>query len=181
MTALVALAGMLIALLSPAHHLAPASALVDPVDVTVASARHSTVLGRHFTFVSRFANPGPAPTDPLIAHLNVASLTSDVYVDPEDWSSQRTVEVPPLRPGSATSLSWDLQAVNAGRFAVYVVVLPKGSLAGGIPLVVSSPMQVDVAGRRTLNLGGTLPVVVAIPAALGLLALSVRRRMRRTD
>ena len=184
-TALHMLRGMLLALLAPVPLAAPADddapAPPRPVAVTIDQGRHSTVIGNRFTFVSRIANPGGAPTDELIAHLNVASLTTDVYVDPEDWSSERTVELPRLRPGGTRSLSWDLQAVNAGRFAVYVVVLPKDPAAAGkTPLVVSPPMQVDVAGRRTLNVGGALPVVVATPVLLGLLAVNARRRVRRT-
>ena len=185
MVAVFALAGMLIALLAPVARATPAAAAAaaaEPVAVTVAPSRHSTVIGNRFTFRSQLTNPGPEPTGQLIAHLNVASLTSDVYVDPEDWSAERTLEVPPLRRGGTTSLTWDLQAVNAGRFAVYVVVLPGSALgAGGDRLVVSPAMQVDVAGRRTLNDGGALPVVLAVPVALGLLAMSARRRVRRSS
>jgi len=192
MIAVLVLAGTLIVLAAPAHPaaarpavaapvaVAASVAVTAPVAVTVAPSRHSTVIGARFTFRSQLTNPGSAPTGQLIAHLNVASLTSDVYVDPEDWSSQRTLEVPPLRVGGTTLLSWDLQAVNAGRFAVYVVVLPVSG-AGGDRLVVSPPMRVDVAGRRTLDVGGALPVVLAIPVALGLLAVVARRRVRRSS
>lgn len=185
MTALLVLGGALLSLLVPAFGAgqgAPAPTLVGPVTVTVDQDRHSTVIGNRFTFRSRLANPGAAPTGPLIAHLNVASLTSDVYVDPEDWSSQRTLEVPPLQPGAGTTLSWALQAVNAGSFAVYVVVLPGGrASAGADALVVSPPLHLDVAGRRTLNAEGALPVVLGVPVVLGLLAVGARRRFRRTS
>jgi hypothetical protein len=150
------------------------------VEVMFEQSRHNAVLGDRFTFRSRVANLASAPTDPLIAHLNVASLTSDVYVDPEDWSSNRTLEVAPLGPRSSTSLSWDIQAVNAGSFAVYVVLLPgaDGS-AGTAPLVASSPVHVRVAGRRTLNAAGSLPVVVVVPVLLGLATVTARYRIRR--
>jgi hypothetical protein len=182
MAAPLVLAGMLLLLLAPPR---PAAAPAAPspgggVTVTIERVRHSTVIGSRFSFESRLANPGNRPTAELIAHLNVASLTSDVYVDPEDWSAERTIQVPPLPPGGATSLAWDLQAVNAGRFAVYVVVLPREVPAGRPDaLAVSPPMHVEVAGRRTLNVGGALPVVISIPVALGLLAVSVRRRGHR--
>ncbi len=43
---------------------------------------------------------------------------------------------------------WEIQAVNAGSFAVYVV-LPRGDgSAGTEPLVASPPVHVRVAGRR---------------------------------
>jgi hypothetical protein len=185
MVAVLALAGMLIALLAPVYRTTPAAAAptaAGSVAVKVAPSRHSTVIGNRFTFRSQLVNPGPKATGRLIAHLNVASLTNDVYVDPEDWSAERTLEVPPLTRGGMTSLTWDLQAVNAGRFAVYVVVLPASVLGtAGDQLVVSPAMQVDVAGRRTLNVGGALPVVLAVPIALALLALGVRRRIRRSS
>jgi hypothetical protein len=148
--------------------------------VTCDQSRLRTLLGDRFTFRSRIANSGAASSDRLLAHLNVVSLTSDVYVDPEDWSSSRTREVPPLGPGGSTSLSWHLQAVNAGSFSVYVVLLPNGAASAGTgPLVVSPPVHVSVAGRRTLTAGGALPVVVAVPVLLGLLAAAARRRVRR--
>lgn len=188
MTALLVLGRVLLSLLVPAYGGGQAGAaptLVAPVTVTVDQDRHSTVIGNRFTLRSRVTNPGAAPTGPLLAHLNVASVTNDVYVDPEDWSSERTLEVPPLQPGAGTTLSWDLQAVNAGSFAVYVVVLPGGGASAGAgagagALVVSPAMHLDVAGRRTLNAEGALPVVLGVPIVLGVLAVGARRRVRRT-
>ena len=153
----------------------------EAVSVELSETAATAGPGEKVSFESTVRNTGDRPLPELIAHLNILSSDPDVYVDPEDWSSERTVELPRLRPGGTRSLSWDLQAVNAGRFAVYVVVLPKDPAAAGkTPLVVSPPMQVDVAGRRTLNVGGALPVVVATPVLLGLLAVNARRRVRRT-
>jgi len=133
------------------------------------------------TVRAQFTNSGTAPTDRLVADLNVASLTG-VYVDLEDWSASRTHELAPLAPGRSTTLSWDVQAVNAGSFDVYVVVLPNGpSTAGTGPLVVSPPLHVTVTGRRTLNAGGALPVVIVMPVLLGLVAAATRIRIRQPD
>ena len=185
MTALLVLGAALISLLGSASGSGPAAAvpaLVEQVAVTIDQDRHSVVVGNRFSFRSRLSNPGPAPTGALIAHLDVTSLTRDVYVDPEDWSAERTLQVPPLQPGASTTLSWDLQAVNAGTFAVYVVVLPDASASTGADaLVVSPPVHLDVAGRRTLNAEGALPVVLGIPVLLGLLVVRARRRLRRTS
>jgi hypothetical protein len=173
------LAGIVAALSVPAIP-APAAAAV-PVEVTVDRASHAAVLGDRFTVRARIANHGNATTDPLIADLNVTSVTTAVYVDLEDWSASRTHELPPLEPGTSTALSFELQAVNAGRFNVYVVVLPNGaSSAGTGPLSVSPPLLVTVAGRRTLSAGGALPVAVAVPALLGVALAVVRIRLRRT-
>jgi hypothetical protein len=169
----VLLAGVVLALTIPAVPTAAAAAA--PVEVTFDRVNQATVLGDQFTVQSRIANHGTATTEPLIASLNVTSMTTDVYVDPEDWSDSRTHELPPLKPGTATTLSFELHAVNAGRLSVYVVVLPNGaSSAGTGTLAVSPPLHVTVAGRRTLSAGGAFPVVVTVPVLLGL-ALAVAR------
>jgi hypothetical protein len=171
------LAGIVLALTMPAIP-TPASAAV-PVEVTCDRVSQATALGNRFTVQVRIANVGTATTDPLIADLNVASVTTDVYVDLEDWSAGRTHELPPLEPGASTSLTYELQAVNPGRFNVYVVVLPNGASAGTGPLAVSLPVHVTVADRKTLSAGGALPVAVAMPVLLGLALALARIRVRR--
>lgn len=173
--ALLALSG-LSGLSGPA---AAAAAPAGSVAVTLDQSRHDTVLGDRITFVSHLTNRDETPTGELVAHLDVTSLTSEVYVDPEDWSAERTVELSPLAGGDSVDLPWRLQAVNAGSFALYVVVLPKDPAAlGRDRLVVSSPLQIEVTGRRTLDVGGALPVVVATPVVLGVLMIATRRRLR---
>jgi hypothetical protein len=172
------LAGIVLALSIPA--IPTPAAAAAPVEVTFDRAGQATALGDRFTVRARIANVGAATTDPLIADLNVTSVTTAVYVDLEDWSADRTHELPPLKPGTSTALSFELQAVNAGRFNVYVVVLPNGaSSAGTGPLAVSPPVHVTVAGRKTLSAGGALPVAVAVPALLGLALAVARIRLRR--
>jgi hypothetical protein len=138
----------------------------------------STVLGDDFTIRSEITNSGATPTAPLVAHLNVVSLTGRPYVDPEDWSSSRTRAVGPLGAGGRTGLSWTVQAVSAGDVEIYVVVLPARGPSAATPLLVSPPVHVSVAGRRTLSGGGSLPVVIAVPAVLGLVATGIRLRLR---
>jgi hypothetical protein len=97
----------------------------------------------------------------------------------EDWSASRTHELPPLKPGASTVLSYELQAVNAGRFNVYVAVFPTGASGGTGPLAVSPPVHVTVAGRRTLSTGGVAPVAIAVLVLLGLALAVARIRLRR--
>lgn len=149
------------------------------IKVTVDQTRMTAVIGDRIVIGAHVANSGTVPTDPLIAHLNVASLTG-TYVDLEDWTASPTLPVAPLDAGSTTTLSWDIQAVNAGSFDVYVVLLPDGAISAGTgPLVASSPVHVTVAGQKTLNAGGSLPVVIAVPLLLGCAAATVRWRLRR--
>jgi hypothetical protein len=151
------------------------------VDATFDRLRISTALGDRFTVRSRITNTGPTTAAGLIAHLNIVSLSSDVYVDPEDWSASRTQELPSLEPGASTTPFWTIQAVNAGRFDVYVVLLPGGSASAADRPAVTVPARVTVASRHTLNAGGTLPVVITVPVLLGFVAGATRLRLRRPD
>lgn len=146
------------------------------VSVAVAPERIATELGGKFSFTSTVTNGGTSDAQGLIAHLNVLSLKNGVYVDPEDWSSDRTRYLEPIPPGRSLTLTWRMQAVNDGDFGIYVAVLPET----GAPVqpVTGPTIRLDVAERMTLNAGGIVPLVLGIPAALGLLALAVRLRRR---
>jgi hypothetical protein len=166
--------------------LAPALALVcilaatpvaqAQVDVSVSRSSASTRLGDGFGFRTEIRNRGPAARSGLVAHLNVVGLSSGIYVDPEDWSSERTKSVPTLGPGESTSISWSVTAVTGGRAAVYVVVLPKEH--GQQEPVASPTIAVDIAETKELNSDGVLPLALGVPALLGLLTVAMRRRRR---
>jgi hypothetical protein len=158
--------------------LAPTATAADTenVAVTVAPERISTKLGGKFAFTSTITNEGGTDARGLIAHLNVLSLRDGTYVDPEDWSSNRTRYLDPVVPGGSTTITWRMQAVNDGDFGIYVAVLPESGAP--VPPVTSPTIHLDVAERKTLNAGGIVPLVLGIPAALGLLALGVRIRRR---
>jgi hypothetical protein len=153
---------------------APASA-----GVAVANDRATVItkLGHKFVFHSRIENRGAAAATGLVAHLNVVDLTGHTYVDPEDWSSQRTRYLAPIAPGGATTITWRLNAVNAGTIGVYVAVLPKSGAP--VPPSTGPTVRVSIQDRKTLNSGGILPLALGIPCVLGLLALGVRLRRRR--
>jgi hypothetical protein len=153
----------------------PSTAGAD-VSVRVDRTGVATGLGKRFTFRSTITNPGPGEARGLVAHLNIASLRPDVYVDPEDWSTGRTRYLDPIPAGRTATVQWSLQAVNAGAFAVYVAVLPAGAAAR--PPVVGRTVRVTVAERRTLDAGGILPLALGVPAAVGLAAggLALHRR-----
>lgn len=180
-------AGLLAALLAGLVCAAPltaASAAGGPesLQATFRPERVDAALGERFTLQAELVNPGSTATGRLIAHLNVASLTDTVYVDPEDWAHDRSVVVDNLPPGGRTSTTWELQAVNAGTFDAYLVVLPAplGAPAGpGVPLVASPPVHLAIAERSTISAGGTLPVVLVVPALLASGALATRLRLRR--
>ena len=171
------LVSLLITLLAvpliPAQAAGPSPRLSVTVDRTEISAQ----LGRKFVFRSTIRNDGPASVSGLIANLNVVSLRDGVYVDPEDWSSQRTRYLDPLSAGASTTITWDVHAVNGGVLGLFVAVLPKSG--AGLPPPTSPLVRLTVAEKKTLNAGGILPLALAIPALIGLLTLGVGFRRRR--
>lgn len=153
---------------------AQSAAAAPRVSVDVSRARVATRLGDKFTLRTTVVNRGSSAADGLIAHLNIVGLDSSVYVDPEDWSSHRTKYLETLPAGASRAITWHLQAVSAGRFDVYVAVLPRGATAR--PPVTGPAVRVSVVDRRTLNSGGILPLALGVPALLGAVAVGIRLR-----
>jgi hypothetical protein len=154
---------------------------LEPVqlDVTASRSEVSTRLGNDFDFKSEVTNLTSTRLSGLVAHLNIVGLSSGIYVDPEDWSSERTKSVPSLRPGESTEISWSVTAVTGGHAAVYVVVLPRDD-PSNLRRPVSSPaIDVRIADTKDLNSGGVLPLALGVPALLGLATIAVRRRRSR--
>ena len=150
------------------------------VRVALDHARVSTRLGAGFGLGSTITNVGRRPLAGLVAHLNVVSLTNGVYVDPEDWSPQRTKNVPALAPGRSARIGWRVNAVNGGRFAVYVVTVPSGSPRNASAgLAIGPPLGLRVTERRVFNSGGVLFLTLGIPALLALAMVAVRAVRRR--
>jgi hypothetical protein len=150
------------------------------VELSLDRAGVSTKLGDSFGFHSTVTNAGSNALTGLVAHLNIVALSKGVYVDPEDWSSQRTRYLPDLSPGESTDVGWKVQAVNGGRFAVYVVVLPGvGPASAADPPTVSPALGVRVTEHKTINSGGVLPLALGVPALLGLMTLGLRVRRNR--
>jgi hypothetical protein len=170
------LALLLAATLASLALLGSAGAGTAGLSVSVDKTAISTALGRKFVFRSTISNRGDTPAGGLIAHLNVLSLRNGVYVDPEDWSSHRTRYLAPIPPHSSATLTWKLQAVNAGSIGVYVAVLPQSGAPR--PPDTGPVVHVAIADRRTLNAGGVLPLALGVPAALAALAVVFRARRR---
>jgi hypothetical protein len=135
----------------------------------------STGIGKKFTFTTTVRNEGEQALSGLVAQLDVLSSDPGVYVDPEDWSAQRTRYLAPIPAHGATKIGWTVTAVNGG--SITVAILPRH---GSGSIAVSVPLRVDIAKRRTLNSGGVLPLALGLPALLGLSALGTRVRRRRS-
>jgi hypothetical protein len=165
-------------LVAVAALVAPAGAgAAEQLGVKVDRTRIETQLGHTFSFRTTITNRGSTAAKGYVAHLNVVSYDPGVYVDPEDWSGARTRYLPAIPPARSVTVDWRLQAVNAGRFAVYVAVAPpSGSVA---PPSTGPAIPVAIAERKTLNSQGILPLAVGMPALLGLVWLGTR--VRRPD
>ena len=152
-----------------------APAASGDVTVSVSVYEVSVLTGETFTFTSEVTNSGSDVTPPLIANLAFVAIDQSTYVDPEDWSPERTLSVAPIAAGSSATQEWTVKPVLAGDVAVYVVVLPEPpALAGAGPLAASPAIPVHVEEHRTLNPGGVLPVVLAIPGVLALAFAGLR-------
>ena len=147
------------------------------VGVTLSPLRINTELGRNVLVHATFRNTAPSATGSLIAHLNVLSLRSGVEVDPEDWSTHRTRYLGTLAAGEARTITWKVHAINTGQIALYVAVIPQAGNSSRP--ATGRTVQLDVAGRRTLNAGGILPLALGIPALLALMTGSIQARRRR--
>lgn len=156
----------------------PSDAVVVSLDRPAMSAR----LGAGFDLGSTISNVGRRPLSGLIAHLNVVSLTNGVYVDPEDWSPQRTKNVPTLAPGRSARIGWRVNAVNGGHFAVYVVAVPRTTpRTARSGLAIGTPLSLRVAERRVFDSGGVLILALGVPALLAAAMLATRLRRRRAQ
>jgi hypothetical protein len=107
----------------------------------------------------------------------VLSLRSGVEVDPEDWSTHRTRYLGSISAGASQTISWKVHAINTGRIAMYVAVMPQTGPSR--QPVTGRTVRLDVAGRRTLNAGGILPLALGIPALLGLMTAGLRLKRTR--
>jgi hypothetical protein len=162
--------------------LALAAVLAGPaaadVAVTTDRARVETQLGRDFHFSTTVTNDAATATEALVAHLNILSLSRSVYVDPEDWSTQRTQYLGSIPAGGERTITWNIKAVNDGDFAAYATILSQDDPAGSAPAT-GDAVRVAVAKRTTLNSGGIVPLALGIPGALAALAVAARLSRRR--
>jgi hypothetical protein len=148
--------------------------------VSVSETEKSTLTGDVFTFTSEITNEGPDNTPTLIANLAFVAVDGSTYVDPEDWSGERTLSVPPIAAGASSTQTWTVKTVLEGDVAAYVAVLPAPpELSSGNPLAVSSAIQMHVEEDRKLNPGGVLPTVLAVPVVLAAAFAGLRVVRRR--
>ena len=143
------------------------------IEISLNRSEVATQLGDSFSFTSRIRNNSRSTHSGLVAHLNVVGLSEDIYVDPEDWSEDRTRFLPDLAPRETTTVNWNVTAVTGGEAAIYVTALDDGA-----PPAVSNAMDVRISETKDLNTDGVLPLTLAVPAVIAAMAVVARRRRR---
>ena len=178
--AVVAMVALVASVVGASHQAAAGEPMVaGELTVAVSKSQVSAVTGDSFTFTSEIGNAGSEATRQLIANLAFVAIDGGTYVDPEDWSAERTQAVAPIAVGATASQTWTVKTVLQGDVAAYVVVLPAPpALAADSPLAVSPAIQMHVEEHRALNPGGVLPTVLVVPVVL-LLAFGGMRVVRR--
>jgi hypothetical protein len=180
---MIGLALLGLVLVASATTAAPASAQDQPsgggLTVALSLTEVSAQTGDRFTFTSAITNAGSVATPPLIASLNFTSLDEGTYVDPEDWSPRRTQTVASIAPGATATLSWTINPILEGEIAAFVVVMADAPRLTTQPLVASQAMYLQVGAQMSLNPGGVLPVVIAVPGALAVLFAGLRLSRER--
>jgi hypothetical protein len=131
--------------------------------------------GEKISFESTIRNDGEASLEGYVAHLNILTTDAGVYVDPEDWSPERTQYLGDLAPGEAATLDWNVQAVTSGPLILFVSVTSPTSET----VTSSGPLDLTVEGQRVVDSAGVMPLVLWMPAGvLALLGASLLRRRR---
>jgi len=148
--------------------------------VSVSETEKSTLTGDVFTFTSEITNEGSEKTPELIANLAFVAVDGTTYVDPEDWSGERTLHVGSIDSRESVRQTWTVKTVLEGDVAAYVaVLLAPPDLSPSSPLAVSTAIQMHVKEDRKLNPGGVLPTVLAVPVMLAAAFAGLRVVRRR--
>lgn len=159
---------------------APGQGLGNDLAIEISASSLTAETGDEIDFTTRITNVGAAATPELIVNLGFVSLDRATYVDPEDWSPRRTRGVEAMPPGASVDLDWTVTPVLDGSIGVYIVVMPSSPDDLGEEPVAASPiLHLTVTEKRSLNPGGVLPVVLAVPGILALFVVSqqIRRRL----
>lgn len=148
----------------------------SPLSVTLDTEQLVAGPGERIHFSSTIRNDEGGELAGLVAHLNILTTDPDVYVDPEDWSPQRTQYLGELGAGEQSVLEWDVRAVTSGPLILYVAVTDPESGT----VTASGPLHMEVRGQREVNSQNVLPLVAGVPAGvLVLLGLTGARRRRQ--
>lgn len=155
---------------------AMARSLADEVTVTVEPATQSVILGDNIDIAVTVTNTGTQILSDLVIHIDVTDPAESTSVDPEDWTSTLSKPVGTLGPNESTTVTWTIQPISPGSFALYAVALAPGS----DNVSASNILAIDVIDQRSLNPNGILPVAIGAPALVGGLLVTQLRLNGKT-
>lgn len=132
----------------------------ETLSVEISQDSASMVAGEWIEFSTVLHNSSNETTPPLVAHLNVAAIEPGPYVDPEDWSPDRTRYVAAIQPGGSVELRWRVHALMEGEFGVFVTVIsPEHSFRS----VASMPLRIHAEPDQVLPMNNVVPVITIVP------------------
>ncbi len=178
---LLLVAGMVASLvMAPPVRAATPVAPDHPLQIAVDLGYKTISAGQKIAFNSIVTNNGTETSPPMHVSMNIIKIGSGEPVDPEDWSPERSQEVEPIAPGQSAEQAWSVQGILEGNYMVYVTVVPtpagpdtttQTTSSTGIHLIVKPFANAQ-------NPGGVVPIAIAIPTILTVVALLIRRRWR---
>ncbi len=154
-----------------------APALAQDVSVQVEPLSVDVVIGEEGVLAVTITNDGDEATGPLVAQLVVMDPQGGGSADAEDWTSDLNRLIGSLPPGQNHTIGWDAKPIMRGEYLVVITVASVGP--GGDLAVVSPVVHYTVGQPNVLVSGATVPVSVAVPLALLVAALVLRRREQR--
>lgn len=125
-------------------------------------------------------NESDVQTPPLAVHIDITDPRAGGSTDPEDWTATLTQSVGELGPGEGRVARWSIEPISDGNFVLYAVVLEAAEPLGGA-ITASNVVAIEVSERRSLNPQNVLPVVIIVPALLGVAIVFQRRRAAQGD
>ena len=170
------------ALAAPAASAAAAgtAAPADSLQISTDLGYKTVHAGDTIKFTTVVTNTGSSASAPSNVAMNIIKTGQGEPVDPEDWSPERTQGVDPLDPGASDKQSWTVNAILEGDYMIYLTVIPDPTGANATSKPVASPaIHLTVKAFAQSNPGNVLPVAIATPLAMAVIALIPRMRRRR--
>jgi hypothetical protein len=99
-----------------------------------------------------------------IAYISIVDTDEKIPVDLEDWSVEKGLYIPYLKPGQSLPLEWDVRLVKAGTYNVDILFNINGDTDS--PPIASSKISLVVEPKLNLNPENVLPITFGVPGAL---------------
>lgn len=147
------------------------------ISISIDHPSVSAKVGEKIGFDTVIRNDSDRSVSDLVEHLNIASTKPGTYVDPEDWSQDRTQYLTQVPAHATIRTHWTVRAVNDGSFAVYVAaVSPHGDVTS---VASSDALRLSASAVTPINPSGALPVVLGTPLLVGAVLAGTRLIQRR--